>query len=396
MLFRIIYMFLAGSVSIVVEGFFIERFLNICRNKKIFLQDLHKENNTYIKAKILKSDFKEIASIAKMTKCKIKIEKKSGVPFFIIKYRKRKIFAVAILVIAIFIFVMTKFIWNIEVVGNEKISSEEIVSLVNEYGIQIGRLKSNIDTEKISTAVRLERKDLSWIGITVKGTNAIITIEETTEKPEIVDKNEICNIVAVKNATISKIVVQNGTARVVEGDEVKEGDILVEGIMEGEHTGIRNVHAEANVFGKNCYEKEREEKFMQNETVKTGNEEKKNEICINKFKINFNKGVSKFENYDTIITSQKIKLFSNFYLPIEIRKTTNIELANEPKTYSEEELKSKIEKELDEEIEKEYEISKYEDKYKKRDVIVNPKEDGLSVKIIYEIQEDIGIKKIID
>ena len=54
MILRVIYMFFAGYVSIVVEGFFIERFLNICRNKKIFLQDLHRENSTYIKAKILK------------------------------------------------------------------------------------------------------------------------------------------------------------------------------------------------------------------------------------------------------------------------------------------------------------------------------------------------------
>ena len=166
--------------------------------------------------------------------------------------------------------------------------------------------------------------------------------------------------------------------------------------MEGEHTGIRQVRAEANVFGKNCYEKEKKEEFVQNETVKTGNEEKKREICINKFKINFNKGVSKFENYDTIITSRKVKFFSNFYLPIEIKKITNVEIINQPRTYSEEELKIKIEKEIDEELEKEYQISKYEDKYKKRDVEVNPENNGLKVKVIYEIQEDIGIKKNID
>ena len=55
MILRLIYMFFAGYVYINVEGFFIERFLNICRNKKIFLQDLHRQNNTYIKTKILKA-----------------------------------------------------------------------------------------------------------------------------------------------------------------------------------------------------------------------------------------------------------------------------------------------------------------------------------------------------
>ena len=131
---------------------------------------------------------------------------------------------------------------------------------------------------------------------------------------------------------------------------------------------------------------------MQNIKSKTGNEEQKNEICINKFKINFNKGVSKFENYDTISTSKKVKLFSNFYLPIEIKKTTNIEIVNEQKVYSEEELKEKIEKELEEELEKEYGISKYDEKDKKRDIEVNLENDGITVKLMYEIQEDIGTK----
>lgn len=393
MILRVIYMFFAGYVSIVVEGFFIERFLNICRNKKIFLQDLHRENSTYIKAKILKSDFKEIANIARKTKCKVKIEKKSGMPFFINKYRKRKIFAVAVLVIAIFIFVLTKFIWNIEIVGNEKLTTEDIMGIVNEHGIAIGKLKNGINTEQISNAIRLERNDLAWIGINIKGTNVIVTVEEAIETPEIIDKNDICNIVASKDAVISKIVVQSGTARVVEGDEVKMGDILVEGIMEGVHTGTRQVHAEADVFGKIYIEKEKKEEFVQNVTTKTGNEEKKNEICINNFKINLNKGVSKFENYDTIISNQKVRLFSNFYLPIEIKKITNIELKYEQKTYTESELQEKIENQLEQELENEYQISKYEEKNKTREVVVNPEDNGLRVKLIYEIQEEIGIKE---
>ena len=214
MFLKLIYMFFAGYLNIIVEGFFIERFLNICRQKEIFLKDLHRENSTYIKMKILKSDFKEIRHIAKKTKCKVKIEKKSGLPFFVNRYRKRKIFAIAGMVIAIFIFIVTKFIWKVEVIGNENISKQEIIDLVSEYGISTGKLKSNINTEKISNLIRLNREDLSWIGITIKGTNAIVTVEESIEIPEIIDKNEICNIVAIEDAIISKIVVRSGTARV--------------------------------------------------------------------------------------------------------------------------------------------------------------------------------------
>ena len=178
MILKFCYMIFAGYLIISVEGFFVERFLNICRNNRIFLQDLKRENSTYIKIKVLKNDFKELKNIAKKTKCKIKIERKIGIPFIANKYRKRKIFAVAFLVIAIFIFIITKFVWNIEVFGNEKIPKEEIIDLVKKYGIEIGTEKNALNLEKISNLIRLERNDLSWIGIKIKGTNVIVTVEE--------------------------------------------------------------------------------------------------------------------------------------------------------------------------------------------------------------------------
>ena len=72
MFFKIIYMFFAGFVTIEVEGFFIERFLNICRNKNILLQDLSRDMNTYIKVKILKSDFKDYLNNSKFLKSLLK------------------------------------------------------------------------------------------------------------------------------------------------------------------------------------------------------------------------------------------------------------------------------------------------------------------------------------
>lgn len=393
MFLRFVYMFFTGFVTIEVEGFFIERFLNICRNKNIFLQDLSREMNTYIKVKILKADFKEIRHIAKKTKCKVKIKKKSGIPFVINKYRKRKVFAVAILVIAIFIFIVTKFIWNIEIKGNENIDTEEIKQLVAEYGITEGKLKSEINIEKISNLIRLNRNDIAWIGITLKGTNAIIEIEEVIEKPEIIEKDKICNIVATEDAIISKIIVQNGTARVSVGDEVKKGDLLVEGIMEGTYAESRKVHAEATVLGKITYEKEKKEAFLQSEKIKTGKTEEKIEICINNFKINFNKGVSKFEKYDTITTNNKLKIFSDFYFPISLKKYTNLEYEIIQKEYSEEELKEKIINSLEMEIESEYEISKYEEKYKKREIYTNIESGEMTVKVVYEIQKEIMAKE---
>lgn len=43
------------------------------------------------------------------------------------------------------------------------------------------------------------------------GTNVIVQIAETTEKPEIIPQNEYCNIVSTKTAQIEKITASNGT-----------------------------------------------------------------------------------------------------------------------------------------------------------------------------------------
>lgn len=392
MLFQKIIMFILGYVNISVEGFFIEKFINACKSKDIVLQNLHLENDSFLKAKVLKSDFKDIVHISKKTKCKIKIERKNGIPFFVNKYRRRKIFAIAICVIAILIFVLTRFIWNIDIEGNENIEEAEIIDMINKYGINIGTRKNSINTQKVCNLIMIEREDIAWIGINIKGTNAIVSIKESKRIPEIIDRNEICNIVANKSAQIDKIIVRNGTAKVNVGDYVNQGDLLVEGMMEGTYTGTRLVHADADVYGENTIIKEKKESFVQNETIFSGKKEKIYEMCINNFKINFNKRVSKFKNYDTINKNMKLRFFSNYYFPIEMKIITNEEIEMLEKKYSEEELKTKIVKEIEDEFEKEYSISEIEEENINRNEEITNSDDELNVKITYIIREQIGTK----
>lgn len=48
--------------------------------------------------------------------------------------------------------------------------------------------------------------------------------------------------------------------------------------------------------------------------------------------------------------------------------------------------------ELEEELENEYQLSNYKEEDKKREVVATSDTDGLTVKLIYEVQEEIGIK----
>lgn len=92
MFIKILLNYILGYVRITVEGYYIERFINICRNNKIIIWNLKRNKSVQLNLNIGIKDFKEIKKIAKKTKCKVKIIKKKGLPFLFNRYKKRKIF----------------------------------------------------------------------------------------------------------------------------------------------------------------------------------------------------------------------------------------------------------------------------------------------------------------
>ena len=68
MYFKILLSYVLGYVNIEVEGYFIERFINICNSKKIFLWNMKRKHSTIIRVNIGIRDFKRIKKIAKKRK----------------------------------------------------------------------------------------------------------------------------------------------------------------------------------------------------------------------------------------------------------------------------------------------------------------------------------------
>lgn len=390
MLLKIIFNYLLGFVNITVEGFFVERFINNCINNKVFLWSIKRINSTLVTANIGIAEFKKIRTIARKTKCKVYINSKKGLPIFLNRYRKRKLLLLILIPIFFCVLITSTYIWNIEILGIENIEENEILSQLANEGIDIGKKKSNIDTKTVINNIRLKRSDISWMSIDMKGTNIIVNIVEAEEKPDIIDENEYCNIVAKQKGIITKITADTGTALVKVGDVVEEDDILIGGYMEGKYTGTRYVHAKGNVEARIWYTKKIESKFTREITEETGETENKYSINFNNFKINLYKSLPNFENYDTISETNKIKLFNDFYLPIEITKTTYVEQRKTNITYGKEELKEILIEDLEKQFAKEginelNVINKVVNFYEK--------ENSIEIEMTYEVKTNIGIEE---
>jgi len=387
---KILLNYLFGYVNIVVEGFFVERFINICISKNILLWKIKRDKSTIIYTRVGIQDFRNVVQIAKQTKCKIKIQNKRGMPFIFNKYKKRKIFAIFLLIIIISVITLSNFIWNIEVTGGENLNKDELMKLINSEGLSIGKRKNSFNTREIINKIRLERKDIAWVGIDIKGTNAIVRVIQADNKPEIINEEEYCNIISDKEASIIKVNAQNGTPMVKEGEVVKKGTVLIAGWLEGKYTGTRYVHAEGSVEAKVWHSYKERIDFKQILEEKTGNEEKKYEILVNNFKINLYKRLPNFEKYDTIVENKKLKLFSNLYLPVELIKKDFIEVKEKEIQYTQEEAKqlgiNKCKEKLDKDVNnKENLINEY--------INIDMQENYVDVEVIYEVKKNIGTKE---
>lgn len=387
MIFKNLESYISGYLRISIEGYYIERFINICRKENIPVWNIKKEKEISLAFNIKIKDFKKICKIAKNTKCKLKIKKKKGFPFILNRYRKRKIFAIFLIIVIILIGISSNYVWNIEVVSEKGDSLENIMQNLNQSGLTVGKRKSEINTKEVINKVRLERNDIAWMGIELKGTNAIVKVVKSDEKPDIIDEDEYCSIVADKPGIITKISAQDGTANVKVGDTINEGETLINGWVEGKYTGIRYVHAKGEIQAKVWHTKHKFIEYNTTEKRETGNQEEKYAIKFNNFKINLGKGVSKFEIYDTIETENKFKIFSDFYLPISIVKTTNKEIEKIQKKYNKEEAKMLGIKELEEELNNEIENK---DNIVNKNINTYENKNGLDVYVTYEVLENIG------
>ena len=359
----------------------------MCRSNKIMIWHLKRKKDVQLNFRVGVHDFKELCKIAKKTRCKIKIDRKRGLPFLLHRYKKRKIFF-ALLILIIFLTVLSSnFVWNVDIKEENGCELENIARDIEEAGLKTGELKSKINVKEIINKIRLQRKDIAWMGIELKGTNAIVKIVKADEKPQIIDENEYCSIISDKVGIITKINAQTGTANVKVGDTVNIGETLINGWMEGKYTGIRYVHAKGEIQAKVWHTKYINVPYNATEREETGNVENKYTIKFNNFKINLSKRLSKFEIYDTIETENKMKLFSDFYLPISILKTTNKEVKENQKIYEIEEAKNIGIKKLQEELDKEI-----EDKESIVGTNINTyeKDGSIDVYVTYEVLENIG------
>jgi similar to stage IV sporulation protein len=382
-----------GYVIITIEGYFLEKFINICIHRQIFLWDIKRHGSRKMTLKISINGFKMLRPIALKTKCRVRIAKRIGLPFVKNRYKKRKTFLIGAVAFIAAFYIMTSFIWSIEIAGNKKINSEFILEKLSESGIKKGILKYNIDTKKVVSDLMLKIDKLGWVGVSIKGTKIKIQVDERIMPPQLVEKDKPCDIVAKKDGIIKSVISKAGFDLVKPGDTVVEGQILVTGNVPGkdENSGVTQLHAISTIKARTWYEGVSHIDLKSNVKERTGNKINKYSLVLFGSRINFPWGKVSYSNYDKIEIKKALSLGEDLVFPFEFIDDIYYEtrIAEKEIPYDEAEgiATRKAYEIASENIAPDAEIIKKDTK------IINNDDGTKSVKVIIECIESIGTSK---
>ncbi len=387
--------YIRGYVIILVEGYFLEKFMNICTHRQILLWDIRRHKNNILTMKVSIKGFKLLRNVARKSRCRVRIVRKKGMPFLFNRYRRRKAFVAGAVIFVGLIYLMTSFIWSVEITGNEKMQTARIESLLALHGIKPGVLKYGIDTKKAVSDLMLDVEELSWVSIEVKGTKVKIQLRERILPPEVVPKNEPCNIVATKEGIIKQSVVMEGIEAVTAGDTVKKGDVLISGKipLKNEKDQFRLVHAMGTVKARTWYEEEYPVVQEVVEKILTGREYTDYSVVLFTKKIDLFHKKDKFQNYEIAEGKRQLTVGENLAFPFELAETKYLEVENRTQKISDEDARKNAEenalKLIMEQKPENAEIAKTNVKY------IDDELDGLKVRVTVECIEEIGITEAI-
>lgn len=355
--------YLQGYLTIRVQGFSPERFMNLCSNHHLFLWNIVNYGDYYTMNISLKN-FYRLKGLTRKTGTRVVITGRYGLPFLSVRMWRRRIFIAGLLGSLAFWIWMSGFIWAVEIEGNYFVTTDVFQDFLDTNGVRIGIKKRQIDIETLEESIREEFDIVTWTSAKIDGTRLLIQIKENDlikmegEKKKREEKQEDTgmDLVAEKDGVIVSMVTRNGIPLVKAGAEIKKGDILVEGgvpIYNDDGTIKRYDYcaADADIMLQCIYSLTEEIDEKHKEKRYTAKEKKQHFLIVGTKEISLPILGKRFEKCDVIEEKHQLKIFKNYYLPMYIGRRLVREYEVEEEIYTKEQVKELFEEKIQKFIE---------------------------------------------
>lgn len=383
--------YINGYVIIIVEGYFLEKFINICTHRNIRLWNVKWQKNSRVSMKLSIAHYKQIRPVTRKTRCKVHITKRKGVPFILNRYKNRKAFVIGSAVCIIAFFLISSFVWDISVYGNTNVTTEFILERLKENGVRNGVLKFKVNTDEIAENMMLQINDLARISVSLKGTRVYVDVTERTKPPVLIDRRIPCNIVAARDGVIYSIVAKEGLETVKIGDTVTKGQLLITGKIDN----VKNpelppliVHSIGSVKARTWYEATAKVEQNLVTAKRTGMKKAQYSLILFSKRFKLFHGKIPYNNSEHVEVEKRLTLGANFALPFEMLVDEYYEYELENNKIDEATAKKLASEKAVELAQKQMPMHA---EVLKKNIVEYEDENGKAVRAIIECIEDIGV-----
>ena len=339
--------YIRGYLRIRVSGFSPERFMNLCSNKGILLWKIVREGDVYYMNINLKG-FRALRPIVRKTGTRVAVLERYGLPFFIPKLLKRKVFVAGLAFAVAFWLWSSMFIWDIELAGNYQITDDMFQSFLEEHDVTVGIKKEALDIEELEKEIRRTFPAVTWASAKLAGTKLLIDIKENDAPiiTELAKEEAGSDLVSAYAGTVISIIVRSGVPAVALGDTVEEGAVLVEGRVPvyNDDATVREyiyVDADADIILEHVIDFSESLPFDHIEKEYTGREKERLYLRFGAKELKMPQE-QPFLIYDSVIRESRPLLFEKLSIPIYIGSYTHREYMNVEYRYSSEEAEEAL------------------------------------------------------
>ena len=365
-----------GELTIEISALKPERILNALWNRNIYTGRVVKLDLTTIRFIIQYSDYKETIDVVKRLNGKFKVVDKSGGILLFILFKRRISLIIGGALFFVIIYIMSNFIWSIDIETKNNISPFEIRQQLNEIGVKPGLKKSDINVYEIERKMENINDQIMWIRSRIEGSTLKLVIEEKINPPAEEQAENSNEVVAKMDGEVERIYTYSGNAAVKPGDIVKKGDTLILGIQ-GREGFEREVKPKGTVIANTFYEKSMEVQVGGEKLTRSG--KKKSEMYVSIFgkKIYLKKVIDGYKYYDKIEENNGL-INKTIYFEKKAQKV------DEDKEKSASDASVKLEQSLSKTLSNNAKI------VNKKVTIEDIDENSIMVKVLFTVQQDIA------
>ena len=237
------------SIEFTAEGLNIARFLRMVGDAGLRLDNLRWIAPRKINASVREADYPVLQEIALRGGWQITPGSRKGTGKAAEWLRKRWMLAGAILCGGLALLVASRVMWSVQIVDAGSYEAD-IRAAVVEMGIAPPMLRHQVDIGELRDALQWRYPRIAWFECGWRGTALVIRPAEGSIPRTDEAASDCCDVIALRDGVIHRIVTEVGTPVVAPGDIVRAGEVLIRGEERTFDGGVRPVAAMGSVIAR--------------------------------------------------------------------------------------------------------------------------------------------------